>query len=66
MGVPASAVTVTQAAKILGKSRWTVLRMIKTGELLGEKLDGSTTPWLLSRADVERLARRELERSLTP
>ena len=51
-------ITVAQAAKILGKSRWTVIRLINKGHLLADKLDGETTPWLLNRADVERFATR--------
>jgi excisionase family DNA binding protein len=51
-------ITVAQAARILGISRWTVVRKIKAGELLADKLDGSTTPWLLNAADVHREAER--------
>lgn len=51
-------ITVAQAAKILGKSRWTVWRMCRDGDLIAEKLEGETSPWLLNRADVERRARR--------
>lgn len=46
--------TVTAAAKELGVSRWTVLRLIDRGELIAEKLGSNTAPWLVSRADVER------------
>jgi excisionase family DNA binding protein len=55
-------ITVAQAARILGISRWTVVRKIKAGELLAEKLDGETTPWLLNAADVEREAERARRR----
>jgi excisionase family DNA binding protein len=48
-------VTVVQAAKILGVSRWTVLRALKDGRLRGEKLGENTATWLLDRADVEAL-----------
>lgn len=49
--------SVTDAAKELGVSRWTVLRLIARNELIAEKLGGGTAPWLVSRADVERRAR---------
>lgn len=52
-------VSVAQAALILGKSRWTVVRRIKSGDLLAEKLGENTAAWLLNRADVERMAARE-------
>jgi excisionase family DNA binding protein len=54
-----ASLTVSQAASILGKSRWTVVRRIKSGDLIAEKLGDNTAAWLLNRADVERLARRE-------
>lgn len=48
-------VTVTQAAKILGVSRWTVTRALKDDRhpLNGHKLGANTVGWLLLRADVE-------------
>lgn len=48
--------TVAQAAKRLGWSRWTVVRRIKAGDLPAIKLDGETSPWLLARSDVEAFA----------
>jgi excisionase family DNA binding protein len=52
-------ITVAQAAEILGKSRWTVVRRIKNGELGAEKLGDNTAAWLLNRAEVERFARNQ-------
>jgi len=56
---PSAHTTITEAAKILGKSRWTVWRMARDGELIAEKLGPTTSLWLLNRAEVERLARKQ-------
>jgi excisionase family DNA binding protein len=50
--------TVAEAAKFLGWSRWTVVRRIKDGDppLPARKLGGATSAWVLERADVEALA----------
>lgn len=52
-------VTVSQAATIAGKSRWTIVRRIKSGDLLAEKLGENTAAWLVNRADLDRMIRRE-------
>jgi excisionase family DNA binding protein len=49
-------ITVSQAARILGCSRWTIVRLLKSGDLKGHKTGDGTTPWLIARKDVERLA----------
>lgn len=45
--------TVAQASKVLGVSRWTVVRAIKDGRLAGNKLGENTAGWLLRRDEVE-------------
>ncbi len=51
-------VTVAQAAHILGESRWTVQRRIRSGQLKAYQLgDGGTAPYVIDRAAVEQLAR---------
>jgi excisionase family DNA binding protein len=49
-------ITVSQAAKIIGCSRWTVVRLLNTGELKGHKTGDGTTPWLIARKEAEREA----------
>lgn len=51
-------VSVVEAARILGWSRWTVTRALKdpAHPLTGAKLgDTEVSPWLLKRCDVEAL-----------
>ena len=55
--------TVAKAARMLGCSRWTIVRRINHGDIPAQKLGDATSPWLVDRATVERLAA-ELRESL--
>ena len=48
--------SVAQAAQTLGVSRWTVVRLVKSGRLPALKLGPGTAAYVLDRADVERHA----------
>lgn len=45
--------TISQAATILGTTRWTVRRWVIAGDLIAEKIGHV---WILDRADVHRRA----------
>lgn len=45
------------AGEIIGRTRWTVARLVRSGELKpAGKVDGQTGAYLFHRADVEALA----------
>lgn len=44
-------------AKVMGVSERTVRRLVQKGALHAKKLNGPTSPWTASRAEIDRLRR---------
>lgn len=49
--------TIAQVAELLGESRWTTLRRVRSGQLNAVQHGGGTNPYLVVRTDAEALAR---------
>lgn len=48
--------TIAQVAELLGESRWTTLRRVRSGQLSAVQHGGGTNPYLVARRDAEALA----------
>ena len=48
--------TIAEAAEILGESRWTTQRRVRSGQLPAFQPGGGTNPYLIDRLHVEALA----------
>jgi excisionase family DNA binding protein len=47
--------TIAEAAVLLGESRWTTQRRIRSGQLPAVQHGGGTNPYLIARADLDAL-----------
>ena len=53
--MPDDLISTRAAAERLGVSVWTIHKMIRTGRLNATKLGGSTSTYVISRADIDAL-----------